>query len=762
VAFVSSWLLFVVAVGLVVGVLWIQRPLPEGLLAPASEQSLTIEDRHGLLLRSTRAGDGSLAAWVPLAGMDPDLPRAFVAVEDRRFYRHHGVDPGAVLRAVRDNVVHRRVVSGASTITMQLARLLQRPMGRGWDDKLVQTMWALRLEAHLDKNQILEQYLNRVPLGQSTIGVASAMRLYFGSSPGEVSLGQAALLAGLARAPSSQNPLIDPSRALVRRRVGLRALVREGYLTRAEETRAAQEPLLGEGRGRPFLAPHFTSRLLLWAETEHQPIAGRWRTSLDLGLQAELEDEVRHTVDQLRDDGARHAALVVLDNPTGEVLAWVGSPDFWSDTSGQVDMVVSPRQPGSALKPFLYAMAFDRGATAATVLADIATTYQTAGGPYHPRNYDRRYHGPVRAREALASSYNVPAVGLTDRIGYSTLLYGLHRAGFASLTRPAAHYGLGLALGNGDVTLLELANGYRTLANGGLWTPVSYRADGDRPVGGDSTRRMVSPASAALVLDILSDPVARIPGFGLTTPFDWPFRAAAKTGTSRHFTDNWAVATTGRFTVAVWVGNFSGQPMEGVSGVSGAGPLLHRAVLVTARRYAPGDLVRPAEAGLVAATICRVSGELASKECPRMTEYFKPGTAPADSCDWHRDGEVRLPGQYGEWAAGNSSAFRVPSSALATGQVRPGGANPERGTRNSERFQITSPESGDVYRIPPGVESRYATVALRVAGIPAGRRVRWTIDGHPAPGERWQLAPGRHRVRAEAGAVADEVDFMVE
>jgi penicillin-binding protein 1C len=375
----------------------------------------------------------------------------------------------------------------------------------------------------------------------------------------------------------------------------------------------------------------------------------------------------------------------------------------------------------------------------------------------------------VRAREALASSYNVPAVGLADRIGSSTLLFGLRRSGFASLSRPAEHYGLGLALGNGDVTLLELANGYRTLANGGVWSPIRHWAGEEGPAPGDSApRRVFSTASAALALDILSDPVARIPGFGLSTPFDWPFRAAAKTGTSRHFTDNWAVATTGRFTVAVWVGNFSGQPMEGVSGVSGAGPLLHRAVLVTARRYLPGDLLRPAESGLVAATICRVSGELASLDCPPMTEYFAPGTVPTTSCRWHREGALRLPAEYSEWAAASPSAFRVPGSAFLeagpTADRVPPHANVDRGTRNSEHvaLRIISPESGDRYRVPPGVEGRYATIALRAVGAPEGRSVRWFIDGRPATGGRWGLVPGHHRLRAEAGSMSDEVEFVVE
>ena len=636
---------------------------------------------------------------------------------------------------------------------MQLARLL-RPIGHGPGDKLVQALWALRLEAHLSKEEILEQYLNRVPLGQGAVGVVAASRLYFGSGPGRVSLGQAALLAGLARAPSGQNPLVSPTRAAERRRVGLLQLAAEGYATADEIDRALREPLVTGDRGRPFLAPHFTSRVLLDGEAGGRPTAGTWRTSLDVELQAALEDEVRHTVAELEDRGARHAALVVLDNRSGEVLAWVGSPDFWSDTAGQVDMVVSPRQPGSALKPFLYAMAFDRGATAATVLADVATTYQTATGPYHPRNYDRAYHGPVRAREALASSYNVPAVALAERIGYATLWHGLQAGGFASLARSPEHYGLGLALGNGDVTLLELANGYRALASGGTWTPARWwLADPNSPSG--AGRRVVSARSAALVLDILADAEARIPAFGLRTPFDWPFRVAAKTGTSRHFTDNWAVAVTGGFTVAVWVGNFSGQPMEGVSGITGAGPLLHRAVLATSHRYAAGNLVTPSDVGLVTARICRVSGLAAGPECPTMEEHFVPGTAPSGRCDWHQGGAVHLPVEYAEWAA--TEAPRRPAAGLAAVPHRPAGA----GAAPTARLTITSPQAGDHDEIPPGVDGRYATLAFRAAGVPPGAAVRWTLDGRPVAATRWVLAPGRHRVRAVAGQMSDEVEITV-
>lgn len=726
---------------------WVAIPLPAPMAAPGPLPRLVLLDRHGLPLRATRDEEGGRGGWTSLADLDPKILQAFLAVEDRRFFDHRGVDLRALVRALRDDLRARAIVSGGSTITMQLVRLL-RGTPRTLLGKMSQVLWALRLDAHLDKQTILEQYLNRVPLGQGTAGVTAAAELYFGADPRRVSLGQAALLASLAHAPSRDNPFADAPRARARRAAALQRMRALGYAGQADVARARLEPLLRHDPGSPFLAPHFTTQVLQWAARDAggTPPSGEWRTTLDLGLQTALEAEVRHTVDVLQDKGVAHAAVVVLDNPSGDILAWVGSPDFFADTSGQVDMVVSPRQPGSALKPFLYGLAFDRGVTPATVLPDLPRTYQTTLGPYRPRNYDRQFHGPVRARDALGSSYNVPAVELAERLGVSSLLATLHQAGFASLDHSPEYYGLGLALGNGDVTLLELANGYRALANGGVWRPVQWRV-GNGATGGAATeaeRRVMSRPAAALVLDVLSDPVARIPSFGVETVLDFPFPAAAKTGTSRHFTDNWAVATTAGFTVAVWVGNFSGRPMQGVGGITGAGPLLHRAGLLVAQRYPPGVLPSPAQAGAVPARICRLSGMLAGPDCPPMTEWFVPGTEPTRPCDWHRDGRVVLPAEYAAWAA----------DAPPTGPAPLIGADPDAGP---DRFRILSPQDGDRYAIPVGGDPRYATIALRAAGGGSdGAGVRWFVDGRPWRDTRWRLVPGRHTVRAvnERGASA--------
>lgn len=743
------------ALALALAYAWTWLPLPPGLLAPPTIPALTLTDRHGAVLRTTRAEDGSRARWLKLEEIDPDLLAAFVASEDRRFYDHHGVDWLAAARALRDNVVSFHVVSGASTITMQLARMLTGS-SRSLFGKGVQTLWALRLEHHLSKQQILEQYLDRVPLGQATVGVESAAELYFGRSATDLSLGQAALLAGLARLPEG-DPLSAPDRAAARRREVLGALVDRGYADSAALRRGESEPVAAHDGVARFLAPHFTSELL--ARSEPDSLGGTWRTTLDLTLQEQVESEVRHTVEMLKDRGGREAAAVVLDNRTGDVLAWVGSPDFWADTAGQVDMVVSRRQPGSTLKPFLYGMAFDRGYSPASVLADLPVTFSTVTGPYRPDNYDQRFHGPVRAREALASSFNIPAVELNDRIGYTNLLDALHRAGFASLDRPADVYGLGLALGNGEVTLLELANGYRAIANGGEWHAARMRLRGDgSPVQGES-RQVMSGRAASLVLDVLSDPAARIPGFGVTTPFDLPFPFAVKTGTSRHYTDNWAVGVAGGFTVAVWAGDFSGRPMDAVSGVSGAGPLLHRVALLASKVVPPGALPSPAAFGGELVRICRVSGLRAGERCPTLEEWVFPDQPPLKECDWHTARGLRLPVEYAGWSA----QVRVDQGVGEDPGVAPELAQGSIAAPKATPFRIVSPESGDRYSVPPGVARDYASVPLQAAGGSGGGAPSWYIDRKRFRGERWVIIPGRHLVTAVSGAgERDSVEITVE
>ncbi|MEO7998379.1 MAG: penicillin-binding protein 1C [Gemmatimonadaceae bacterium] len=750
-------------VGATAFVLW---PINTHDLKSPAQSGVTITDRAGAILRTARASDGSRLRWISLQSMDPSLLAAFVATEDRGFYTHHGIEFKSFVRAARDNILAGHIVSGASTITMQAARLVAG-LPRGISGKPRQLLWALRLELHLSKDEILEQYLNRVPLGQGAVGVESAAQLYFGASASNLSLGQSAMLAGLARAPSRDNPMVSESRARSRRALALKRLQARNLASADELDRANEEPvrivsasaaLKSTSPSAPFPAPHFTSWLLsrnddasesgnsstLRDGTSSKAIV--IRTTLDLALQTEVEGEVRHAIQQLSNQEVQHAAAVVLDNTTGDVLAWVGSPDF-NAPSGQVDMVVSHRQPGSALKPFVYALGFDRGITAATVLDDISHSWQTPSGPYRPRNYDRREHGPVRAREALASSYNIPAVQLADEVGIPAVLHTLRDAGFSSLTRSAEHYGLGLALGDGDVSLIELANAYRALRNGGVWHPIRVDANA---TPADSSVRVVSNAAATLVLDVLSDPVARMPSFGETTPFDFAFPVAAKTGTSRHFTDNWAVAVTGNFTVAVWVGNFDGHPMAAVSGITGAGPLLRRVVLRTAARVQPGVLPSPSEVGAKRERVCRVSGQRAVAECPAIDEWFLPGTHPSTE-NWYREGALVLPARYAAWRKRSKGLVGDGETVAATGQAT------SRTESASVALALDSPRDGDRYELPAGAEASVATISLRASGREASSQLVWLIDGKPFRGARWHLQPGEHTiaVRSSTGARAE-------
>jgi penicillin-binding protein 1C len=743
---------------------WLFTPPAPALLARPTALGLTLTDRDGLPLRDTRGPDGARWRWRSIGELDPLVVSAFIAAEDRTFLAHRGVAWSAFARAARDNLVAGRVVSGASTISMQAARLLH-DLPRGWTGKLRQVAWALRLERHLDKPAILEQYLNRVPLGQGTIGVEAASTLYFGTSAARLGAGRAALLAGIARSPARDNPIASAERAARRRDGVLRALERGGQLTLAERERAESEPVRATvARSGPFRAPHFTTRVLTSLDSlrdaaprrRHRAVATdatrsghqqsvatnaplRVRTTLDLTLQERIEDELRQVVRSLTAQRVQHAAAVVLDNATGDVLAWIGSPDF-SGTRGQVDMVVSTRQPGSALKPFLYALAFERGYGAHSVLDDVPRTWPTSTGPYRPRNYDRRFRGPVRARVALGSSLNVPAVQLADALGTTSFLGVLHRAGFSSLSRPADHYGLGLALGNGEVALLELANAYRALANGGVHTPVRRVLDGVPELTAlNATRpatRVVRADAAALTLDILADADARVAGFGDAPVFDFPFPVAVKTGTSRHFTDNWAVGVTHGFTVAVWVGNFDGTPMAAVSGIMGAGPLLRRALLATAERFEPGVLASPASYGAERTRICRVSGLAAVPSCDAVDEWQLADALPLALDDWHRHGAVVLPARFAEWERTQPSASWM--RVATADSVRP--------------LTLLSPRDGDVYLLPSGDAREVATVALRAIGREAEGTLRWTVNGEPIPGPRWQPMPGEHVVRVESAA----------
>ncbi|MCC6522985.1 MAG: penicillin-binding protein 1C [Polyangiaceae bacterium] len=669
---------------------------PSSRLAERWHESTRIVDRHGAPLREVRSSAGLRGRELDLDAMGERLVTATLFAEDRRFYEHGGVDVVAVVRAVGQNLESGRVVSGASTITQQLVKLLDGA-GEGGErtlaGKLFEAARAANLEDVLDKSAILEAYLNRLPYGRGLVGPAAASQAYFGREPRDLSWAQAALLAVLPRAPGYLDPVRHLERAQLRQGWLLAALREAGVLDAAGFERARTEPVEVAFDVPPFEAPHFALRVEAMGRG---PAAlggaapgpeGVVRTTLDLELQRAVEGLVRAETLRLRPRGAADAAALVVDNATGEVLAYVGSAGFGrADIDGSVDMVRARRQPGSTLKPFVYALAFERGVSPVAMLADVPSRFGEGPGAYAPENFDGTFLGPVSAREALAGSLNVPAVRLAAELGTEALLERLHALGFASLDRPAAHYGLALALGSGEVALEELAVAYLTLARGGTRVPLRLVGASPGELGQpEAGVAVVDPAAAALVTDALADPAARLRVLGGRGPFELAFPVAVKTGTSSGYRDAWTVGYTHERTVAVWVGNADRAASAGVTGADGAGPLFADVMRRAMRAVPlPGPLYDRSLVELRA--VCPLSGRPRGEACPEaVTRAVAPrllGAAAEEPCRLHRHAERIAPTPVsGARAIAAAAPYRCARDGRETIAILPGELAPWLATR---------------------------------------------------------------------------------
>lgn len=529
--------------------------------------SLRVYDRHGISLGTLLSPSETYSDPVSLESISPWMLLATIATEDKRFYLHPGVDLEAALRALWQNVSRHKVVSGASTLTEQLVKAIE-PAPKSLWGKMREAWEALRLERKMTKREILESYFNTISYGNQCQGVEAASRRYFGVHASNLSLAQAAYLSGIPKSPVRYDPYRNPDQAGRRQKDILSALQTKGWVDAENIRRALEEPIRLKALDTSRVAPHF----LMFLNARYQGKKESLVTTLDLSLQRDLQGLLATQLRRLKANHVTNGAILVVNVHTSQVLAWVGSADFWNvGIQGQVDGVEASRQPGSSLKPFLYGLAFSKGFKPSDLLLDEPT--YTEGG-FIPKNYDEKYHGWVRMRTALANSYNVPAIRLCEKVGAGRFLDFLHRCGFQSLDMPADHYGLGLALGDGEITMLESAAAYAALAREGLWCPLKCLRDEDEdPLDqGATPHRILDPADAFLVTSILSDNTARSPAFGLYSPLLTPFPFAAKTGTTKDYRDNWAVGYTPDWVVAVWVGNFDGTPMRHISGITGAAP----------------------------------------------------------------------------------------------------------------------------------------------------------------------------------------------
>ena len=684
--------------------------LPQTFAIPASalqtrDGAIAFEDRSGIPLGTVLSANQERAAAVPLDRISPLFLQAVRAAEDRRFYGHAAVDWIAAVRAAYNALRCSCNAGGASTIDMQVARM-RFGLPQGLRGKLLQLWYASRIDAGSSKDAILEAYANRAAMGGNVYGVEAAAREYFGVPASDLDAAQAALLAGIPNDPAAYDPRTNWRAARARQAYVLRRMTIEGFLSSGDARAATRETLHLRPAERTFAgAEQLVFRLAAGGA------GSRVRTTIDLPLQRFVQAQARDVVGALAGRNVTQAAALVIDNRTGDVLAYLGSLDYFDPAYlGSNDGVRSLRQPGSALKPFLYEYALERGAIAPdSVLADVPASYAIPGAQlYSPQDYSTRFAGPVTLRTALADSLNVPAVRVLSRVGVPPFLDRLRALGFAHLRRAPSYYGLGLTLGAGEVTLWDLARAYVTMARGGDAIALRTRLDDppavSTPIG--------SREDWELIADVLADRHARVHSFGTHSVLDVPFAAAVKTGTSSGYRDTWTVGFTSEYTVAVWAGNFSGAPMERIAGVDGAGPLWSRIMLHLYERRDPPPLAAP----------------------PAWLAIASRRAVPADAIDRTA---------YDEWRA-QEGATRGP-------------------------LRILFPHDGDVFEDALASDDvrRGSQAIAFVVSRPPGASVSWRLNGVPlsrSANDRylWPVHPGSWLLTiAGPGGASRSIRFTV-
>jgi 1A family penicillin-binding protein len=710
-------------------------PDPNQIAAHHAAETTRLYARDGTtLLYELVDPQGGHRTVVALDRIPAVLKDATIAVEDAGFYEHPGVDMRGIVRALWLNYQHQEIVSGGSTITQQLVRTILLPQPEPgtvltererYERKLREAILAFEVSRTYSKDQILALYLNEVYYGAQAYGVEAAAQGYFGKHVWELTASEATLLAGLPQSPTRLNPFHNIDGARARQRITLDLMVKSGYLTRREADTIFAQPITLAPPATNIFAPHFVFYVRDLLERRYGPdllYRGGLRvvTSLDPHWQAEAQRVGLEQIDRLRPRNAHNAAALMLD-PEGRILAMLGSIDYYNPViDGEVNVTLAPRQPGSALKPLVYAAALRRGWTPATVIWDEPTTFVQHGVDYAPNNYDNAWHGPQRVRMALANSLNIPAVKALEFVGVDNFVHLASRFGITTFDDPA-RYGLSMALGSNEVRLLELTAAYHTLRNGGYYRPpaailkVTNRRgevlERWRPQTGQQVLGSQGPQIAYLITHILSDNVARWYMFGRGNVMELPDGrpAAVKTGTSNDWRDSWAIGYTPDLTVGVWVGNNDNTPMQEIAGANGAGQVWRE--LMT--RYHAGRPPQPFERppGIVEQTICADTGGLASDACPRpVRELFLAGTEP-----------TRVDVRYETLRVGNDGAC-IAASTTPPSQARQitYAVYPEPFREWAIRNGIPQPPTE---RCPPPASTSPSAFLEPIGSLPAGESV---------------------------------------
>lgn len=726
-------------------------PFPwQNLEPPSAVRVLDCQDKP---LRFFLAADDMWRFPVGLDDISQEMLRTFLASEDRYFYRHPGVNPLAVMRAAWTNLIHGRIISGGSTITMQLARLAE-PKDRTLAAKAVEAFRALQLERRFSKDEILERYLNLTPYGGNIVGLGAAAYFYFGKTPDRLSLGEAALLVILPRSPNGYDPVKHPEAALKARNRLLDMLAERKVFTRDEVDAAKNLPLPTRIRKPPFSAPQFC-RLALSRSRPSSVI----RTTLDMVIQRKAEEKLKQRVDWLRARGIENGAIVIIETKTRKLRAMVGSASFFEDLyHGQINGAVIKRSPGSTLKPFLYALAFDQGLVVPqSILLDIPTDFSG----YVAKNYDNQYRGRVTVEEALMNSLNAPAVRLLHEVGLARFFKLLTSCGLHTLDKPMEYYGLPLVLGAGEVTLLDLTTLYAMLAGLGEYKPVQMFEGLD--TSEEPAENVLSPEACWLVGQILTQVQRGETQLAWDLTRDAPV-VAWKTGTSFGHRDAWAVGFSSTYTVGVWVGNLDGRPEKGISGARHAGPLLFDVMRAIEKS---GALPRPFWLDIEEVEVCTESRHLPNGHCPQtMRIEYLPGKSNIPVDTMHK--LIYVDDETGQRLEGDCLAHRAHHTEVITeypvellAWQRSQGMevkalpplHPDcRFVPEDDRLKIVSPNADTPYRIRGDAPLEFQRIALQAQSAEDATELYWYQDGvlvgSGPPDAKLFITPelGEHRI----------------
>ena len=729
------------------------------------QQAFIFRDRYGLPLGTILTRDQENTAVVELEKVSPLFLQAIIATEDRRFYQHGAVDLRAIARAMLEAIQAKRIVSGGSTITMQLARMIN-PAPRTLSQKLQEIWQSWRIFAGMNRQEILQAYINRLPMGGNIYGVEAASRIYFGVSAKDLNLAQASLLAAIPNDPNGLNPYEYWDNLKRRQEYVLNRMVVNGYIGRSQAEQTMQEKVSLQPRDQGIIAtPHFLFFLAENLSTHYSQTRSdqnntlEINTTIDRNLQKFVAGQVKQTVQNLAEDNVRQAAALVIKNDTGEILAYVGSADYFDQKNqGQNDGVQALRQPGSTLKPFLYELALAKQIIFSnTILLDSPAYYAIPGAKiYQPTNYNvDQFMGPVPVRLALANSLNIPAVKVLEKVGVEKFLQRLQLLGFYQLNKPPEYYGLGLTLGSGEVTLWQLANSYLTMANQGKIQPfqVGIKPSIKLPDIHLQNNLLNSQNKSEdienfnylareketwlLITDMLSDSHARASEFGVDSVLNLPFPSAVKTGTSSDFRDTWTVGFTRDYTVATWVGNFNGDRLKLVSGVMGAAPLWANIMLHLHEKQIPLAFEKPSN--LVKKPICTNTGLKPTQTCQTViNEYLS-----ANNLEKYNSMTI----------AKNNPTNNIQSQ---------NNNQPEYSDDLPNNLQIISPQQDDYFLISPDHPNQ---LALKINN-PSQTKIEWFLNGKKITSQTadtffWSMQPGEWLLEVRSPTGRSQVKFTV-